>query len=230
MWLQAADNYVELHTAQRMHLLRRTLDGLLADLGPGFVRLYFFTPVSGGYAACDVVFVNKVEAYSFTADNGWTVVVTPEGKAFDLEDGRARLAYRAEFYKPGERKPFETMTAVREIGQGSAPAADFSVSLREQPSGAMAEMEALQKKMSDPQAFMKLSQKEQDELMEKLTALSEQMVQEMTANTDMAAMQRKQDEFGCGSVAITRAAGDKATGTVNCGKNVGVLTLTGTAK
>lgn len=40
LWLQAADNYVELHTAQHMHLLRRTLDGLLADLGPGFVRIH----------------------------------------------------------------------------------------------------------------------------------------------------------------------------------------------
>lgn len=40
LWLQAADNYVELHTAQRAHLLHRTLDALLADLGPGFVRIY----------------------------------------------------------------------------------------------------------------------------------------------------------------------------------------------
>ena len=40
LWLQAADNYVELHGARRMHLLRRTLDGLLADLGPGFVRIH----------------------------------------------------------------------------------------------------------------------------------------------------------------------------------------------
>jgi len=40
LWLQAADNYVELHTAQRLHLLRRTLDGLLADLGPGFARIH----------------------------------------------------------------------------------------------------------------------------------------------------------------------------------------------
>lgn len=39
-WLQAADNYVEVHTADRMHLLRRTLDGLLADLGQGFVRIH----------------------------------------------------------------------------------------------------------------------------------------------------------------------------------------------
>ncbi|MFT3821745.1 MAG: response regulator [Rubrivivax sp.] len=40
LWLQAADNYVEVHTAQRMHLLRRTLEGLLADLGNGFVRIH----------------------------------------------------------------------------------------------------------------------------------------------------------------------------------------------
>ncbi len=40
LWLQAADNYVELHGAGRMHLLRRTLDSLLADLGPGFVRIH----------------------------------------------------------------------------------------------------------------------------------------------------------------------------------------------
>ncbi len=40
LWLQAADNYVELHTAQRTHLLRRTLEGLLADLGPGFIRIH----------------------------------------------------------------------------------------------------------------------------------------------------------------------------------------------
>ena len=40
LWLQAADNYVELHTAQRMHLLRRTLHGLLADLGASFVRIH----------------------------------------------------------------------------------------------------------------------------------------------------------------------------------------------
>ncbi len=40
VWLQAADNYVELYSADRMHLLRRTLDGLLADLGSGFVRIH----------------------------------------------------------------------------------------------------------------------------------------------------------------------------------------------
>lgn len=39
-WLQAADNYVEIHAGGRALLLRRTLAGLLADLGPGFVRVH----------------------------------------------------------------------------------------------------------------------------------------------------------------------------------------------
>lgn len=39
-WLAAADNYVTLHAAGREFLLRRTLAGLLADLGEGFVRVH----------------------------------------------------------------------------------------------------------------------------------------------------------------------------------------------
>jgi two-component system, LytTR family, response regulator len=39
-WLQAADNYVTLHSSGREFLLRRTLAGLLADLGEGFVRVH----------------------------------------------------------------------------------------------------------------------------------------------------------------------------------------------
>ncbi|NRF66545.1 response regulator transcription factor [Aquincola sp. S2] len=39
-WLEAADNYVTLHAGAREYLLRRTLAGLLADLGTGFVRVH----------------------------------------------------------------------------------------------------------------------------------------------------------------------------------------------
>jgi two-component system LytT family response regulator len=53
LWLQAADNYVELHTAQRSFLMRRTLDGVLADLGPGFVRIHRSRAVA--LAAVDAV-------------------------------------------------------------------------------------------------------------------------------------------------------------------------------
>lgn len=39
-WLEAADNYVALHTAQGAPLLRQTLAGLVAQLGAGFVRCH----------------------------------------------------------------------------------------------------------------------------------------------------------------------------------------------
>jgi two-component system LytT family response regulator len=39
-WLETADNYVALHTALGAPLLRQTLAGLLARLGPGFVRCH----------------------------------------------------------------------------------------------------------------------------------------------------------------------------------------------
>lgn len=40
LWLEAADNYVVVHTADRAPLMRRTLAGLLADLGETFVRTH----------------------------------------------------------------------------------------------------------------------------------------------------------------------------------------------
>ena len=39
-WLETADNYVVLHTADGAPLLRQTLSGLLAQLGSGFVRCH----------------------------------------------------------------------------------------------------------------------------------------------------------------------------------------------
>lgn len=39
-WLETADNYVVLHTAQGAPLLRQTLSRLLAQLGPAFVRCH----------------------------------------------------------------------------------------------------------------------------------------------------------------------------------------------
>ena len=39
-WLETADNYVVLHTADGAPLLRQTLSGLLAQLGGDFVRCH----------------------------------------------------------------------------------------------------------------------------------------------------------------------------------------------
>lgn len=201
-----------------------------SSLGPGFVRIHAFSPVSCGSAACDVVFVDKAQEYSLTASNGWTVLFTPQAKAFQMSGGPAKLEYLVEFFKPGERKAFATRRGVREISSGTGPGADFYMSLQEQASGAMAEMEALQKKMTDPQAFMKMSPKEQEELMEKFTKLSERAMKEMAGTADLAAIQRKQDEFGCGSVSFRFGEPGQMSGTISCGKNVGDLTFTGTAK
>lgn len=40
LWLEAADNYVVVHTAERAPLMRRTLAALLCDLGHDFVRTH----------------------------------------------------------------------------------------------------------------------------------------------------------------------------------------------
>ena len=39
-WLEAADNYVVVHAAHQAPLMRRTLGGLLGDLGEGFMRTH----------------------------------------------------------------------------------------------------------------------------------------------------------------------------------------------
>lgn len=49
--LQAADNYVTLHAQGREWLLRRTLAGLLADLGDGFVRVHRSAAVAVAHVA-----------------------------------------------------------------------------------------------------------------------------------------------------------------------------------
>lgn len=40
VWLESADNYVMVHTSREAPLMRRTLAGLLDDLGPEFVRCH----------------------------------------------------------------------------------------------------------------------------------------------------------------------------------------------
>jgi len=56
-WLEAADNYVVVHAGQRAPLMRRTLSGLLADLGEGFAR----THRSAAVALAHVVAVQPLD-------------------------------------------------------------------------------------------------------------------------------------------------------------------------
>jgi two-component system LytT family response regulator len=50
-WLEAADNYVVVHTADQAPLLRRTLAALLQDLGDGFVRTHRSAAVALAHVA-----------------------------------------------------------------------------------------------------------------------------------------------------------------------------------
>ena len=48
-WLESADNYVQVHSAGRSALVRRTLAGLLNDVGPSFVRIHRCFAVQVGH-------------------------------------------------------------------------------------------------------------------------------------------------------------------------------------
>ena len=51
VWLEAADNYVVVHAAGRAPLMRRTLGGLLADLGDAFARSHRSAAVALAHVA-----------------------------------------------------------------------------------------------------------------------------------------------------------------------------------
>ncbi|MFP5393425.1 MAG: LytR/AlgR family response regulator transcription factor [Gammaproteobacteria bacterium] len=55
-WIETADNYVALHTAQGQPLLRQTLAGLLERLGPAFVRCHRRAAVQLGWIDSVVTF------------------------------------------------------------------------------------------------------------------------------------------------------------------------------
>jgi hypothetical protein len=185
--------------------------------------------VSGATARCAIAFANAAQGFDLKADNGWLVRAVPKTASFELDaNGFAVLEYTVDFSRPGEAKPFKSMTASRQIQPGATDDGRFYLGLSEIGSGAMAELMELQKKMADVDALMKMPDRQRDALMEKLTQLSEKAVQEqMAAVSDPAAMQRKQDEFGCQTLMLQLAPDGSVGGSVPCGKNVGTLTLSG---
>lgn len=202
------------------------------DAPPGFIRLYAFAPVSGAFNRTPVAFIGSVLTYDFRAKNGWTIKVVPTAQVFTLSSRDAKLPYRAEFYKAGEEKPFETMSGVLTIDADSDPGNSLYIGLQAgaESGSAQAELEAVQAKLSDPKVFMKMSAKEQEALMKRMEVLTDRMMKAtMDAMKDPEAMQRKQDEFGCGALNIYPGTRGKATGSISCGQKVGSLELTGTA-
>jgi hypothetical protein len=198
---------------------------------PGFGRLFAYAPVSGAWTSVAAVFVGSPPTFELAATNGWAVKVVPKDKAFAISEGSATVPYVAEFFKPGESTPFETASGTWTIEGSRGPTTDLSLSLTSGAAGgAMAEMEAIQRQMGDMDAFMKMSEKQRDALMARLEKVSEQMSKEAEAMVaDPAAIQRKQDAFGCQYLRLDQV-GASVSGNISCGKDVGSLQVTGTRR
>lgn len=204
------------------------------DRFPGFVRVWAFTPVSGASNAAPVAFINSVLGFALQSPNGWTIRATPTAKTFTVTKNDATLPYRVEFYRANEAKPFQVLESRLRLGINDGLEEPLSFALQEQTGSAQAEMEALTAKMSDPQAFLKMSEAEQTAFFEKLQVLQEHMMKELTTQmkVDPAVRQKQMDDFGCSSIYVSPAGPGKVTAMVRCGRNVGTqgtLNTTGTS-
>ena len=204
-----------------------------ADAPTGYAPIYAIAPVSGANNSCPAVFVGQVASYDLKANNGWSIKLTPQAKTFEVGKEEAKLPYTVAFTKDGEAAPFKKMSTVLSLRWNQESGREISLSL--QPLGAEgspeAELAEIQKKMSNPQAFMKLSQKEQERLVNRMSELAELQLKNVTAPDYAEKSQKEQAEFGCTYLNLT-VAGATITGRANCGQNVGArgnLTLTGTS-
>lgn len=192
----------------------------------GFVGLHAYVPVSRAHTEVPALFIGAKNNWEVTAKNGWRVSLKMQGDGFTI-DGNGKSAegrYTAEFFRAGESKPFETREAVATF-QGYQRDRHLTFSLREMPSPYEAEMKQMSAKMSDPSAFAKMSEKEQEKFMSRMQELQMKMMENMQALvSDPAAATKKEAEFGCHTLQI-RAGIDQ--GALLCGQKVGTVEVTG---
>jgi hypothetical protein len=201
-----------------------------AGVSPQWARVYAIAPVSGGESWAPI-FIGSPQAYTLTAaKNGWTIQLTPDAKDFTVDSREAKVGYKAEYFKRGEAKPFETATGTLTLNASDMGGSlSFSMQAGNQGS-AMAEMERLGQRMGELMKAGKYDSKELADLQKKMEVAQERMMKEVQSQiADPAAMQKKQDDFGCSSIYLSPGA-TGLKGNVSCGKNVGSLDLTVTVK
>ena len=203
-----------------------------ADAAAGFAPIYAIAPVSGAYNSCPAVFIGPISSYELTGDNGWTVKLTPQGKAFEVTRENAKLTYVVSFSKEGEANPFKKMTGRLELRFDQETGKEISVPLEALATDGSSDAEyaALQKKMSDP-SFAKLPPKEMQRILDRYSLLSEAKMKEMSAPDYAQKAGKEHDDFGCQSLYLT-VSGTTAKGRLSCGRNVGkngYVNLTGTS-
>jgi hypothetical protein len=194
---------------------------------PAWATIHAFAPVSGAWSSIPAVLVGSPQAYKLSASNGWTIVLTPQAKAFSVEErGRATVAYKADYIKPGGAAPFESLTGSLTLQSYGTPGS-YSFSMQVGAGSAQAEVMALSEQMMPLMRAGKYDSPELQKLQAKLEAAQARMVKEMEAQVkDPSAMIRKQEEFGCGTIDLSVGAG-RVTGSARCGSKVGTLRLTG---
>ncbi len=189
----------------------------------GFVRLHAYAPVSAGHTEVPALFIGAKNNWEVTAKNGWRVSVKMQGDGFTLSQNNksAEGRYTAEFFRPGEAKPFETMDA-RATFQDYQADRHLTFSLTQPSSPYEAEMNQMSAKMGE---LSKMSEKEQEKFMTRFQELQVKMMENMQAMiADPAAANKKQAEFGCYTLQI-RAGIDQ--GALLCGQKVGTVEVTG---
>jgi hypothetical protein len=193
-----------------------------ADAGPGWAPVHAIVPVSGANKSCGAIFVGPVAAYEFKGDNGWTIKLAPQAKAFSIGESEATLPYAVTFFKDGEAKPFKTMATALTLRDSDNPTRDIFMTLN--ASGAAgspeAELAEIQRKLSQEDAFKKLGMAEISRLSERMGKLMEGQMKDMNSPGWAERQQKEQDEFGCRSIAFSVKAG-AVTGNVSCGRNIG---------
>lgn len=197
--------------------------------GPGFVKLWAFTPVSFESTSIPVAFIDAVYQFDLKSANGTTIKVRPAARTFTIDDANknARLAYQVDFYKPGEANPFETRVGTMSYTVSEDPRARLDISLTEPTGSAQAEYEELSQKVYDP----KITEAQRKALAERMAKAQQRMMEEiMKPAANPAAAQKKVDDFGCRILQVYPAADGAVKGMTVCGKNfnAGRLETTGT--
>ena len=101
--------------------------------------------------------VDTLYRFDLKSPNGYTIKVAPVEKTFTiLENRTARVKYQAEFYKPGEAKPFETVIGDETFDARNAPHESHTpytrldIEFAYSTTSPQAEIEAITSKMNDP--------------------------------------------------------------------------------
>lgn len=193
-----------------------------AGLPPGWCRIYAFAPVSGAEGWTPAVFIGSPVTYTLTAKNGWTIKLEPETPAFGItKPGTATIVYKAQFFKPGQTKPFETTSGPLTIEAESGPGSYMFMMSAGNSGSAAAELQDLTVKLMALAQAGKVSSPEFAALQKKVEATQARAMKEMEAMIkDPAAAQKKQDDFGCGTINLFISK-NQISGNITCGKNVG---------